>query len=220
MATRQQRLDAAQNAIIKATKRKLGERIADYASAYIERYGEAFNLRDFLQTARTPILVALPAIRQQIATAGMFQNATWTHVNEKDRYRIVLMVAMQLDAGAFEIPQAVVDQIDNNGQLFITRRARVQTEAFRRFNLSRVGAAQGALAAGAAGFSAVNAHLLDAELLHMGVGERLRNPFDTLQPNEQFTMALNNLTGVAAVGAYAQNIFATFHGLAIDIITG
>lgn len=219
---RQQKLDKAQNAIISATKRILGERIAQYAAAFIQRYGGAFDLRTFLQTGKVPLLVSLPPDRQQIFDAGTsaYINATWTHVNEKDRYRIVLMPAFILDAGAATIPQIVHQQIDSQMTLLIKRRSTIQTEAMRRFNIGNAPAAQGTLAAGAAEFSDLNAHVLDAELLHMGLEERLRNPFDTLQPNEQFTIQTNNLTGTDAAGAFNNDVFATLQGMALDIVTG
>jgi hypothetical protein len=225
------RLDRAQDAIVRATKRLLGERMSKYAAAYIERYGGAFNLRDFLQTARTPMKVALPnlaatgvtvANRQPVVTAGLFVNARWVHVNEKDRYRIVLMTGFELDTnGAGPVPQAVSEQMNNLASLLVTRRNKIQLEAFRRYNMGVAEAHQSALAAGVADFGTTRDRTLDDLLLPQGVEEALKNPFDTLQPNEQFEVAFNNLTGVAVASPIVGNaLFATLHGVAIDIVTG
>lgn len=218
----QKKLDASQNAIVRSTMRKLGKRISDFATAFIERYGEAFDLRTFLQTARTPLLVSLPVNRQQIFESGTssYLNATWTHTNQKDRYRIVLMTALHIDAEGSEIPQAVLEDLNVRANLNITRRARIQVESMRRFLLGHAPAAQGALAAGAAGFSALEQHLLDAELLHTGIEERIENPFDVLQPDEDFSMNFQNLTGQDTFGAFDADIYGTLHGVAMDIITG
>jgi hypothetical protein len=225
------RLDRAQDAIIRATRRLLGERIAKYAAAYIERYGGAFNLRDFLQTARTPMKVALPNVaasavavanRQQIVTANVFNNARWVHVNEKDRYRIVLMTGFTLDAVAAEIPQATIQQINDLAALLVTRRNRIQLESFARYQLGHAPARQGSVAAGpVAAFSAIDDRTLDEKLIPLGVEEALKNPFDTLQPNEQFEMGFSNLTGAAvAANVTGGAVFATLQGVAIDIVTG
>lgn len=221
-ANRHQKLDRAQDAIIRQTKRVLGERFTLYAAAFIDRYGDAFNLRDFLQTAKVPLLVSLPPVRLKIydGATKKFVNAQWLHINEKDRYRIVLMPAFNLDAGKDTIPQVFSEQIDTQLELSIKRRSTIQTEAFRRFNLGNAPAAQGALAGGVAEFSDLNQHTLDAELMHMGIEERLRNPFDTLQPNEQFELKATNLTGVAGVAGWDQDTFATLQGMALDIVTG
>ncbi len=230
----------AVNVIIKDAKVTQGKLISMIAALAQNRLNAAFRVLDFVSRVRNIIpieitndvpLGGVPATntpRQALTNAAgtLYTTANWTHQCPSNRYRVIVATRIDIDASAggadtgnVELGLGNANQLYNQAQVGITRRAQISVERFPYGG--NVKQRQGSVAAGpVAAMAAVESGNLWAELCPFGIESAFRNSkvIDFLQPNEQLQYQFSNLNGVAPKSV--QFLAGTLKGVGFDLLLG